>query len=152
MIRIISVFTSLTFILFLAILLIVYAFLPDPVGILFYKDGNTVYEITRNTFFYTSLGLFFLLQLAFYLFRIYVLNRGLYRLDKRDLATWFRGMFLCVNIFFILLVIYIGLANNAINYSYSSIINLAFIGPFILLGWLMLLPVFYLSSIQKNKS
>jgi Na+/H+ antiporter NhaD/arsenite permease-like protein len=125
--------------------------MPDPVGIIFSASGNIEYEITRNMFFYSFLGIFFLLQLTFFLFRTYVLNTRFNDIDKPDLAIWFRGMFLAVNIFFILLVTFIGLANNAIDYTYASIASLVYLGPFLLLIWLMLFPVFYFRPGQKSK-
>lgn len=146
MIRIIRVFTTFSILLFLIILLIVYAFLPDPVGIMFSNSGEKLYTISRNVFFYSLLGSFFLVQLTFYLFRIYVLNNWLKNSEKQNLSVWFRGMFLTVNIFFILMVIFLGLANNAIDYTYKSILNLAFAGPVLLLIWLLLLPVFFIRS------
>ena len=146
MIRIIRVFTTFSILLFLIILLIVYAFLPDRVGIMFSNSGEKLYAISRNVFFYSLLWIFFLVQLTFYLFRIYVLKSWLKNSERLNLSVWFRGMFLTVNIFFILMVAFLGLANNAIDYTYKSIQNLAFAGPVMLLIWLLLLPAFYVSS------
>ncbi len=150
MIRILRVFTTFSIIIFLIVLLIVYSFLADPVGIMFSNNGEFIYTISRNVFFYSLVGIFFLVQLIFYLFRTYVLNNWLINPDRQSLDIWFRGMFLIVNIFFILLLIFLGLANNAINYTYQSIVKLAMAGPVLMILWLLLLPVFYFRSIQKR--
>lgn len=150
MTRIIRVFTTFSIILFVADLLLVYAFLPDPSGIMFTKDGAIIYSVSRNVFFYAFLVVFFLVQLIFYLFRTYVFSNWLENHEKQRLIAWFRGMFLLVNLFFILFVTFLGLANNAVDYTYSSVVNLAIAGPFLIIVWLLLLPVFYFSSILKR--
>jgi hypothetical protein len=133
------------------VLLSVYAFLPDPTGIIFTKNGEIIYSVSRNVFFYAFLVIFFLVQLIFYLFRNYVLNNWKENQDKQKLIIWFRGMFLLVNLFAILFVSFLGLANNAVDYTYASIVNLAIAGPLLMIVWLLLLPFIYFSSSVKNR-
>ncbi|MBR9997967.1 MAG: hypothetical protein KFF73_03305 [Cyclobacteriaceae bacterium] len=143
MIKILRVFTTFSIIVFLAVLLVVYAFLPDPAGIVFTDKGNVIYEISRNTFFYMFAGGFLLFQLTFFLFNTLVSKNRFKTAGRYGLAAWFRGMFLAVNIFFILLILFYGFANNAISYSYSSVLFMGIAGPVILVIWLLLFPVFY---------
>lgn len=150
--RILKVFTTFSIVIFVGVLLFVYAFLPDPAGIIFTKNGDIIYAVSRNVLFYLFLVIFFLVQLIFYLFRTYVLNNWLENQDKHQLIFWFRGMFLLVNLFFILFVSFLGLANNAVDYTYSSVVNLAIAGPLLMIVWLLLLPFMYLSSSVKKRN
>ena len=133
-------FTNISIVIFLLALLLVYAFLPDPLGILFDKNGSTVYEISKGIFFYTTLFIFVIIQIIFILFKRVSgkkLNiQGLY------LYTWFQGFHLAVNLFIILMLLFIGFANNAVDYSYGSIQFLVYLGPLIVILWLVMLPVF----------
>ena len=151
MVKLIRVFTTFTIILFLVLLLIVYAFLPVKVGIFYSGNGTAVHEISRNGFFYSAISIFMILQLIFYLFKGYVIRFRFQSEKRTNLAVWFRGMFLGVNIFFILMLIFIGMANNAVDYSFSSILYIAFIGPVLLLIWFFAFPVFYYGSHHSKK-
>ena len=151
MTRIIKVFTTFSIVIFVAVLLLVYAFMPNPTGILFNENGEIIYAVSRNVFFYTFLGIFFTVQLIFYLFRTYVLIIWLNKKGKHNLTNWFRVMFLLVNLFFILFVSFLGFANNAVDYTYSSIAILAIVGPLLMFVWLLLLPVYYFSNTFKGR-
>lgn len=150
--KILRVLTTFSIIVFVGVLLIVYAFLPDPTGILFSKSGDIIYSISRNIFFYAFLIIFFLVQLIFYLFRNYVLNNWLENKGKQRLIIWFRGMFLLINLFFILFVSFLGFANNAVDYTYSSVVSLAIAGPLLMLLWLLILPFIFFSSSMKKRN
>lgn len=143
MIRFIKVFTTFSIIVFLIVLLVVYAFLPDPVGIAFSDKGYMIGKVSRNTFFYLFAGGFILFQLIFYLFNSLVLKNRFTGRSAYGMKAWFKGMFLSVNIFLILLILFYGFANNAVDYSYASILSLAIAGPVILVIWLLLFPLFY---------
>ncbi len=143
MIKVFSGYTLLSIILFLIALLVVYAFLPGTVGILFYDDGSHLYDISRNSFFYGSLIIFLFIQLLFYLFITAVVNKKFSSSGGAALSVWFRGMVLAINFFLILMIIFTGLANNADDYTYSSILFIAYAGPAIIFIWLLLFPVFF---------
>ena len=133
-------FTNVSVVIFLATLLLVYAFLPDPLGILFYDNGSTEHEISKNIFFYSMLSVFIIIQVIMVLFKR---GNGIKLNGQRPyLFTWFRGFHLSINLFIILISIFIGFANNAVNYTYDSIRFLVYIGPLIVILWLIMLPVF----------
>jgi hypothetical protein len=149
MLKLIRVFTTFTIFLFLITLLTVYAFSPEMVGILYTTEGEVMYEMSRNMFFYSAIILFMIFQLIFYLFKVNVIRHRFQGKKGNKLGIWFRGMFLGVNIFFILMIIFAGLASNAVDYSFSSILYIALIGPVLLLVWILIFPLFYYSFLSK---
>jgi hypothetical protein len=151
MIKFLRVFTSFSIIVFLIVLLAVYAYLPEPVGIFFSEKGKIINEISRNTFFYLSAGGFILIQLIFYLFKKLVVKNGSFSKGRNGLEAWFRGMFLAVNIFLILMILYFGFANNTMDFSYTSILLFAIAGPVILVIWFLLFPLFYFKTFPDDK-
>ena len=146
MFKIITVFFSASIVLFLAVLMIVYAFMPESAGILFNDEGDRIQEISRDTFFYAALIGFVLFQLLFYLFIVNVLNKRFNTGKKINMSIWFKGMFLAINFYFILMLIFIGLANNAIDYTFTSIEYISFLGPGLIVVWLLIFPIFYFKS------
>ena len=133
-------FTNISVIIFLPALLLVYAFLPDPLGILFDKDGSTVHELSKDTFFYALLFMFVIIQTILILFK-----RGTGKklnVKRPYIHTWFQGFHLTVNLFILLMLIFIGFANNAIDYSYGSVLFLVYLAPLIVILWLLMLPLF----------
>ena len=118
--KLLKFFTTFTVFIFLAVILIVYAFIPDPSGLLYNKEGYRILSISRNTFFYSTIFIFVFLQVIPILFNKLVLT------DKKNhmlqnIEIWFQGMRLAINLFIILMLIFIGLANNAVDFSFSSI-------------------------------
>ena len=151
MLRILSSFTRISMVLYLIILLIVYAYLPERVGLLFADTGEPVYSFSRDAFFYTFLLLFIILQWIFYLFSKHILASRFNKPPRQILGTWFQGLMLMINIFFILMTLFMGLANNAIDYPYSRIGWLSYVGPWLIILWILLFPVFFLRYRQDNR-
>lgn len=135
-------FTNISIVLFLVVLLLVYAFLPDPLGIIFDKKGATMHEMSKETFFYSTLFIFVIIQVVLILFKK---GSGLkIRIRDAYFNTWLQGFHLSINLFVILMLMFIGLANNAVDYSYGSIQFLVYLAPLIVILWLLVLPVMIL--------
>ena len=139
--KLLKFFTTVSVILFLVAVLLVYAFLPDPSGLLFNKEGLRILSCSKNTIFYSALFIFVVLQVLFILFNKSVLAKS-NTIMMQKIQLWFRGMHLAINLFIILMLIFIGLANNAIDYTFSSIHYLAYLAPSIVILWLLTLSVF----------
>ena len=135
-------FTTVSIIIFLVALLLVYAFLPDPLGILFNEDGSAIRDMAKNTFFYSVLFFFVISQIILMLFK----NGRLFKrkMKHEHLIIWFQGFHLSINLFIILMLIFIGFANNAVDYSFSSIQFINYLAPLVVVVWLAMLPVFLL--------
>jgi len=141
MIKVLKFFTTVSILLFLVVILIVYAFIPEPSGLLFNKDGVIIYEASKDSFFYSSLFIFVLIQFLFMIFNKTILVRIEVSHFKK-ISVWLQGMILSINLFIILMIIFIGLANNAIDYSFTSIKFLAYLAPSIVVIWLATLPFY----------
>ena len=135
-------FITVSIIVFLVTLLIVYAFLPDPTGIFFNENGLTIYEMSKDTFFYSVLFLFVISQIILILFKRGVMFKT--KLKFSNIITWFQGFHLSINLFIILMLAFIGLANNAVDYTFSSIQFISYLAPLLVIVWLVMLPVFLL--------
>ena len=135
-------FITVSIIVFLVALLIVYAFLPDPIGILFNENGLAIYEMSKDTFFYSVLFLFVISQIILILFKRGVMFKT--KLKFSNIITWFLGFHLSINLFIILMLAFIGLANNAVDYTFSSIQFISYLAPLLVIVWLVMLPVFLL--------
>jgi hypothetical protein len=120
--------------------LLVYAFLPDPLGILFDEQGVIVHEISKGTFFYSTLFVFVITQIILILFKKG--SEMQFNIRHPYLNSWIQGFHLAINLFVLLLLIFIGFANNAVNYTYDSIQFLIYLGPLILIVWALMLPIF----------
>lgn len=141
MIKVLKFFTTFSILIFLVAVLVVYAFLPDPSGLLFNSDGGSIVEVSKNTFFYSILFIFVIIQILYIVFNQTTLIRKEGSHNKK-ISTWIQGMILSINLFIILMIVYIGLANNAVDYSFKSIRFIAFVAPSIVILWLLTLPFF----------
>lgn len=140
--RFLKFFITVSIIVFLVTLIVVYAFLPDPAGILFNENGLTIHETPKNTFFYSALFLFVISQIILILFKRGVMFKM--KLKFSNIITWFQGFHLSVNLFIILMLTFIGLANNAVDYTFSSIQFISYLAPLLVIAWLVTLPIFLL--------
>lgn len=140
----------LTFILFFAVLMLSYAFWPDQLQVYEIIEGV---DVTRETFFYTSLTLFALVNLAALVLRrllealpvssdIYAKNE----VFKERVIAWFGGLVSAVNICLITLIGYISLYNNQEDYDIGIFNFLVYTGPV-----LLLLCVFWFFSVLSSR-
>jgi len=141
MIKVLKFFTTVSILIFLVAVLVVYAFLPDPSGLLFNSDGISVIEVSKNTFFYSILFIFVIIQTLHIVFIQTTLKRKEGNYNKK-ISIWIQGMILSINLFIILMIVFIGLANNADDFSFKSIRFLALLAPSIVITWLLTLPFF----------
>jgi hypothetical protein len=140
---------NVSIILLTATLLIVYAFLRVPqTGILFDKGGMVTFWLTRDQFFYYCFLLGVGYNLVFHLFKSQYLKQikrsiiSTARNDfKTNMITWWQFMNMSVNLFFMCFILFVGLANNAQDYSFSSVTFIPVIGLGPLLVTLIALPV-----------
>lgn len=141
MAKVFRLLITVSIVLFLATLLLVYAFLPDPSGLIFNAKGDIIYSASRNSIFFSGLFLFVIIQTTGIAYDKNVINKK-NSAPWQKFFIWFYGMRLSINLFMILLLAFIGLANNAVDYSFGSIQYLAYLGPAMVIGWLCVLPFF----------
>jgi len=120
----------LSMLLVLVNLLYVYASLPEKVVI--QVEGPSLVSVGREGFFYTVTTV-----VAFVNALVYIVS-NIFKKDE-DFRTWFHGLVITLNIFFIISLNFIALFNSGEKFDYSRIAFVIFgsIALFILwaLGW-----------------
>jgi hypothetical protein len=96
----------------LAFLLYSYATLKEDVVV--YEDGAEMMRISRDMFFYLILGL-----LAFINVLVYIIAKIM--VSNIEYRTWFYGLIITFNIFFIIAIAFISLYNSGEIYDYSKL-------------------------------
>lgn len=153
MIKVTKLLYTLSIFVFLAILLYVYAFLPDQIGIFFERDGSASLTIQRADFFYAALGLFVLTNGAILLYR--KMNRGHLNLGKtsfEDMSTaeqvyhWLMGLSFVINVIYIFSIMFVGMYHNSEHFDITNYVALIYIGPILLAGW-----IFWFIYLQFSK-
>lgn len=154
MLRIAIFARVLTIILFLGVLLFVYAYLPEQVGVSADEYDKPNAFIGRELFFYSFLVVFSLVNLIFVLAgkllgslavgeKSFFASKGF----KDRMTTWLIGLGVVINIFIIITVAFLGLFNNADYYHISQFSMLAYLGQAIIFIWIVLF--FYLLIKRK---
>ena len=95
----------------LAFLLYSYATLQEEVVV--YEQGTEIMRIGRDTFFYIIVGLLASINVLVYVIAKVVLNN--------EYKTWFYGLIITFNIFFIIAIAFISLYNSGEIYDYSKL-------------------------------
>lgn len=153
MIKITKLLYTLSIFVFLAILLYVYAFLPDQIGIFFESNGEATILIHRTDFFYSALGLFVLTNGLILLYR--KMNRGNLNLGKsefEDMTTseiiyhWLNGLSFVINVIYIFSIMFVGMYHNSEHFDITNYVALIYIGPILLASW-----IFWFIYLQFSK-
>lgn len=136
--------------LFLVILLWVYAYLPAQVGVMANPGGAADTFISKNIFFYLSIGMFLLVNGVLFVMHKMLMPASLhaYRRNpvlspkealRADLASWMFGFAAALNIFFILGIYFLSVFNNPEGLELAYYGVLVFAGPVLIIGMLLVL-------------
>lgn len=145
-------------IIFLAILLYVYAFLPEKVGLWFDGFGMATFSAEREAFFYACISIILVVNLVAHIFYrtislVPIAQGTIISSDtmKNNLSIWAAGFSLILNITMILSVSFIGLYYNSEHFNINYFSFLVFVGPILLISWFFVLIYFLLGG-NKNSS
>jgi hypothetical protein len=130
---ILKVFRGVWFLSLLATvanLMYVYAGLPEQVVVL--EEGVDSTTISKETVFYVWLALLGIVNVLVYVF-------GKKLVPNEELRTWLIGLIICLNLFFIIALSFIGLYNSSEDFDFSRAgivlyISLGLIGAWIVGG------------------
>jgi len=123
----VRVLNRLSTVLFIAILLLVYAYLPIQVDLNLEEIGS----VHKQRFFYYSLVAFVVINL---LLRV-ILNMGFKNVNDL-VGAWLMGLIFVLNFYLTLIIGFIGVLNNATHISPSNYAYLNFLGPIFIVIWL----------------
>lgn len=153
--RLLKFFWFVSLALFLAGILLVYAFLPDSVGITTNEWGMPDTFITKEHFFYLGLLAFLVANgLLFALYRLLMITRRSVRTAesialRTDVGGWLLGFAASLNIFFIMIMSFFSLINTTENYDTGRYMILVYGGPLLLL--LMFILLLYILKKRKGQ-
>lgn len=128
MLRVVNFLKLLSILLFLIILLTVYAYLPIMVAL---EPGGGGFEAHKETFFYFSVSVFVLVNVSFLGFQ--KLFEG--NIKNPGLRAWVRSAGFVINIYLTLIIGFIGVMNNTGHLDPSGFAYLNYMGPFLVFSW-----------------
>ena len=128
MIKAIKVLNVISVLLFAAVLLLVYAYLPIQVD-LNIEDIRTLH---KQTFFYYAFGGFIVINIVLRL----IANLGTKGLNDIT-SSWIKTIIFIVNFYLTTMVGFIGVMNNSTHISPNSYAYLTYLGPTFLVIWLV---------------
>lgn len=127
----------------LSALLYGYAMLPGMVIV--QQEGGNILDIERDTFFYLVLGLLAGINVLVYLI---AWASG----KKIAFRTWFYGLIICFNAFFIIGIAYIALYNSHEAYDYHRLEPIIYGSVVLFLIWAIAWPIYLGGRLILNKS
>lgn len=130
MLKVVNFLKVLSIILFLGILLLVYAYLPVMANLTL--EGTDL-QLRKEDFFYFGIGVFTVVNLFFLGFQ------KMYEplLSRLLVKAWVRGLSFVVNIYLTLIIGFIGVINNTAHLNPSGFSYLNYLGPFLIFSWVV---------------
>jgi len=148
MAKLVGVFWFFTLLLFLLFLFYGYAGAPEELSLGFGQPGQ--YLISKGMLFYLGAGLFFLVNISCYLGAKLMKLRFQKRQIFYYLRQWLRGFAGISNIFLTFLLLFISMYNSSESFNLSRYEFLVYVGPILLIGWLILLVVIFMRQGKRE--
>ena len=126
---------------FLVAFMYIYASLPDRILLL---EGDSDIEVSRGTIFYSFLAIVGITNML-----VFVVSR-LFPPDQNRFKTWFYGLVITLNLFFIVALAFINLYNSTEKFDYSSIGYVIYGSISLVAIWVASWPVY--TVFRKNVS
>jgi len=129
----VKIFKAVWFLSALAVLVtLLYTYAGLPVDVVVNENGDSLISIGRDNFFYLAATLIAVVNAL-----VFIVNKVYYK--DADFRTWFYGLVICLNFFFVVALNFIALYNSGDEFDYSRIeyIILGSTGLFVVwaLGW-----------------
>lgn len=152
--KFVGFFRTVSYLMFLAALLWSYAYMVGQVTYKFDAEGNPIYDIDRNVYFFGALTVFLFVNTVCSVFiqtlkkiksseeGVGLRNRSL----KLDIVTWTKGFAGILNLFFSLVLFFLGLMNLAESGQSMTLGFYVYLGPILIIAWF-----FYLAHLLGKK-
>ncbi|MBO3697075.1 hypothetical protein [Roseivirga sp. E12] len=147
--KFIGFFRNVTILLFTGALIWSYAFMASQVNYRFDPAGDALGTASKNTYFFGAIIVFLLANVVCsYFTRVLkkitttedgrgIRNRSL----KKDLINWIKGFAGVLNLFFSLILVFLGLMNMSADYNIKTLGFYVYLGPVLILSWFFYLAV-----------
>lgn len=133
---IVKIFRAVWFISLLivtAVLFYGYATLPE--NVIVSENGTNIYDITRDMFFYIVLGFLSVIN-------VMVVTIARIGVKNEAFKTWFYGLIITFNIFFIVAISFISLYNSGETYDYKRLETIIYTSIGLFSFWTVGWPVY----------
>lgn len=138
--------------IFLAVILYVYALLPNEIGVWYDDNGTAQYLASKSFFFYIYFGLFILTNALIYAYQKMAISSTDISMDafselsfKEITHHWLTGLSWVFNLIYILSSFYIGLYNSR-DVNPDHYVALVYLCPIVLISW-----IFYFIYLRVTK-
>ena len=128
MIKAIKVLNRISVLLFAAIFLLVYAYLPIAVDL----GVEGIKPVHKQSFFYYYFGAFIGVNII-----LRVATGSTIRNLNEEIGSWIRSIIFILNFYLTTIIGFIGVLNNSTHISPQSYAYLNYLGPVFLLIWLI---------------
>lgn len=125
-----------------AVFLYVYASLQETVVL---QEGPTGVSIHRETFFYSGLIL-----LAFINLLVFVVAK-LYSETHNDFKSWFYGLIITINFFFVIGLSFINLINSGEKFQYNQLGVIIYGSVGLLIVWIVAWPIYLIYKSVRHQ-
>ena len=141
--KFIGFFRTVSYLLFMAALLWSYAYMVGQITYRFDTSGNPMYDIDKNTYFFSAVAIFIFANAVCAVFiqtlkKIKTSEEGVglrNRSLKLDLITWAKGFAGILNLFFALVMFFLGLMNLAESKQSMTLGFYVYLGPILIVTW-----------------
>lgn len=133
-VRIFRVVWFLSLLAVTGILLFQYASMPESLIVM--EEGTDIFAIGREAFFYSVIGLISVINVL-----VFIISK-MYDKDSA-LRSWFFGLIIAINFFFIISVSFIALYNGGEKYDYSRLEYVLYFSVGLFVTWALLWPLYW---------
>lgn len=147
--KFIGFFRNVTILLFTGALIWSYAFMASQVNYRFDPAGDALGTANKDTYFFGAIVIFLLANVVCYYFtkvlkKINTTEDGTGIRNKslrNDLIMWIKGFAGVLNLFFSLILVFLGLMNMSADYNIKTLGFYVYLGPVLILAWFFYLAV-----------
>lgn len=119
----------------LAILLLNYAGLPETVVV--QEDGPSAFRLSRDAWFYSMVGFIALVNvMVFPVAKVFV--------GQPAFRSWFYGLMIALNFFFIVAMNFVGVFNSGEKFDYAQIRYIMYFSVGLFIAWTISWPIYVL--------
>lgn len=138
MITYLKIFRVVWFLSALALLAnMLYVYASLPLHVLLLQQGLDRFEVSREISFYIALFVVALVNVMVYVSSVAYKN-------NIPLRTWFAGLVICINTFFVAAFSFIGIYNSGEHYDFSRMGTVVYGTMILVAGWTLSWPIILL--------